>query len=182
MELSPTLQEEFDIVVRRNPGEAEFHQAVREVLESLDPVIKKRPEYVEYGIIPRICEPNRQIIFKVNWQDDKGRVHTNRGFRVQFNSALGPYKGGLRFHPSVYLGIIKFLGFEQIFKNALTGMPIGGGKGGADFDPKGKSDNEIMRFCQAFMTELSAHIGHDIDVPAGDIGVGGREIGYMFGQ
>ena len=182
MELSPTLQEEFDIVIRRNPGEAEFHQAVREVLESLDPVIKKRPEYVEYGIIPRICEPNRQIIFKVNWQDDKGRVHTNRGFRVQFNSALGPYKGGLRFHPSVYLGIIKFLGFEQIFKNALTGMPIGGGKGGADFDPKGKSDNEIMRFCQAFMTELSAHIGHDIDVPAGDIGVGGREIGYMFGQ
>ncbi|HHU40630.1 MAG TPA: NADP-specific glutamate dehydrogenase [Propionibacterium sp.] len=182
MELSPTLQEEFDIVIRRNPGEAEFHQAVREVLESLDPVIKKRPEYVEYGIIPRICEPNRQIIFKVNWQDDKGRVHTNRGFRVQFNSALGPYKGGLRFHPSVYLGIIKFLGFEQIFKNALTGMPIGGGKGGADFDPKGKSDNEIMRFCQAFMTELSGHIGHDIDVPAGDIGVGGREIGYMFGQ
>lgn len=182
MELSPTLQEEFDIVIRRNPGEAEFHQAVREVLESLDPVIKKRPEYVEYGIIPRICEPNRQIIFKVNWQDDKGRVHTNRGFRVQFNSALGPYKGGLRFHPSVYLGIIKFLGFEQIFKNALTGMPIGGGKGGADFDPKGRSDNEIMRFCQAFMTELSAHIGHDIDVPAGDIGVGGREIGYMFGQ
>ena len=182
MELSPTLQEEFDIVIRRNPGEAEFHQAVREVLESLDPVIKKRPEYVEYGIIPRICEPNRQIIFKVNWQDDKGRVHTNRGFRVQFNSALGPYKGGLRFHPSVYLGIIKFLGFEQIFKNALTGMPIGGGKGGADFDPKGRSDNEIMRFCQAFMTELSAHIGHDIDVPAGDIGVGGRELGYMFGQ
>ena len=182
MELSPTLQEEFDIVIRRNPGEAEFHQAVREVLESLDPVIKKRPEYVEYGIIPRICEPNRQIIFKVNWQDDKGRVHTNRGFRVQFNSALGPYKGGLRFHPSVYLGIIKFLGFEQIFKNALTGMPIGGGKGGSDFDPKGKSDHEIMRFCQAFMTELSAHIGHDIDVPAGDIGVGGREIGYMFGQ
>ena len=182
MELSPTLQEEFDIVIRRNPGEAEFHQAVREVLESLDPVIKKRPEYVEYGIIPRICEPNRQIIFKVNWQDDKGRVHTNRGFRVQFNSALGPYKGGLRFHPSVYLGIIKFLGLEQIFKNALTGMPIGGGKGGSDFDPKGKSDHEIMRFCQAFMTELSGHIGHDIDVPAGDIGVGGREIGYMFGQ
>ena len=182
MELSPTLQEEFDIVVRRNPGEAEFHQAVREVLESLDPVVKKRPQYVEYGIIPRVCEPNRQIIFKVNWQDDKGRVLTNRGFRVQFNSALGPYKGGLRFHPSVYLGIIKFLGFEQIFKNALTGMPIGGAKGGSDFDPKGKSDHEIMRFCQAFMTELSSHIGHDVDVPAGDIGVGGREIGYMFGQ
>ena len=182
MELTPALQEEFDIVVRRNPGEAEFHQAVREVLESLGPVIAKRPEYVDMGIIPRICEPNKQIIFKVNWQDDAGRVHTNRGFRVQFNSALGPYKGGLRFHPSVYLGIIKFLGFEQIFKNALTGMPIGGGKGGSDFDPKGKSDNEIMRFCQAFMTELSGHIGHDIDVPAGDIGVGAREIGFMFGQ
>ncbi|WP_300082593.1 NADP-specific glutamate dehydrogenase [Propioniciclava sp.] len=182
MELTPTLQEEFDIVVRRNPGEAEFHQAVREVLESLSPVMERRPEFVEMGIIPRICEPNRQIIFKVNWQDDAGRVHTNRGFRVQFNSALGPYKGGLRFHPSVYLGIIKFLGFEQIFKNALTGMPIGGGKGGSDFDPKGKSDNEIMRFCQSFMTELSGHIGHDIDVPAGDIGVGGREIGYLFGQ
>ncbi|MFP5415702.1 MAG: NADP-specific glutamate dehydrogenase [Actinomycetes bacterium] len=182
MELTPALQEEFDIVVRRNPGEAEFHQAVREVLESLGAVIDKRPEYVEMGIIPRICEPNRQIIFKVNWQDDRGRVHTNRGFRVQFNSALGPYKGGLRFHPSVYLGIIKFLGFEQIFKNALTGMPIGGAKGGSDFDPKGKSDNEIMRFCQSFMTELAGHIGHDIDVPAGDIGVGGREIGYLFGQ
>ena len=182
MELTPALQEEFDIVVRRNPGEAEFHQAAREVLESLGPVIAKRPEYVEMGIIPRICEPNKQIIFKVNWQDDAGRVHTNRGFRVQFNSALGPYKGGLRFHPSVYLGIIKFLGFEQIFKNALTGMPIGGAKGGSDFDPKGKSDNEIMRFCQSFMTELSGHIGHDIDVPAGDIGVGAREIGFMFGQ
>ncbi|MFZ2481181.1 MAG: NADP-specific glutamate dehydrogenase, partial [Propioniciclava sp.] len=182
MELTPDLQEDFDIVVRRNPGEAEFHQAVREVLESLGPVVSKRPEYGEMGIIPRICEPNKQIIFKVNWQDDRGRVHTNRGFRVQFNSALGPYKGGLRFHPSVYLGIIKFLGFEQIFKNALTGMPIGGGKGGSDFDPKGKSDNEIMRFCQSFMTELAGHIGHDIDVPAGDIGVGGREIGFMFGQ
>lgn len=182
MEFSPTLQEEFDTVVRRNPGEVEFHQAVREVLESLGPVMERRPEFVEMGIIPRICEPNRQVIFKVNWQDDAGRVHTNRGFRVQFNSALGPYKGGLRFHPSVYLGIIKFLGFEQIFKNALTGMPIGGAKGGSDFDPKGKSDNEIMRFCQSFMTELSGHIGHDIDVPAGDIGVGGREIGYLFGQ
>ncbi|WP_232548227.1 NADP-specific glutamate dehydrogenase [Propioniciclava soli] len=182
MELTPTLQEEFETVVRRNPGEVEFHQAVREVLESLGPVMERRPEFVEMGIIPRICEPNRQIIFKVNWQDDAGRVHTNRGFRVQFNSVLGPYKGGLRFHPSVYLGIIKFLGFEQIFKNALTGMPIGGGKGGSDFDPKGKSDNEIMRFCQSFMTELSGHIGHDIDVPAGDIGVGGREIGYLFGQ
>ena len=181
-ELGKELQHEFDVVVRRNPGEAEFHQAVREVLESLGPVIDKRPEYVEMGIIPRVCEPNRQIIFKVNWQDDAGKVHTNRGFRVQFNSALGPYKGGLRFHPSVYLGIIKFLGFEQIFKNALTGMPIGGGKGGSDFDPKGKSDSEIMRFCQSFMTELSGHIGHDVDVPAGDIGVGTREIGYLFGQ
>ena len=181
-ELSQQLQHEFDVVVRRNPGEAEFHQAVREVLESLDPVIAKRPEYVAMGIIPRMCEPNRQIIFKVNWQDDQGRVQTNRGFRVQFNSSLGPYKGGLRFHPSVYLGIIKFLGFEQIFKNALTGLPIGGGKGGSDFDPKGRSDNEIMRFCQSFMIELSRFIGADTDVPAGDIGVGGREIGYMFGM
>ena len=181
-DLSPELQHEFDVVVRRNPGEAEFHQAVREVLETLGPVIEKRPEYVEAGIIPRLCEPNRQIIFKVNWSDDRGRVHTNRGFRVQFNSALGPYKGGLRFHPSVYLGIIKFLGFEQIFKNALTGMPIGGAKGGSDFDPKGRSNVEVMRFCQSFMTELSQHIGADRDVPAGDIGVGGREIGYLFGQ
>ncbi|HSN43490.1 MAG TPA: NADP-specific glutamate dehydrogenase [Propionibacteriaceae bacterium] len=180
--MADELQEAFDVVVRRNPGESEFHQAVREVLESLNPVIAKRPEYLEAGIIPRLCEPNRQIIFKVNWVDDRGRVQTNRGFRVQFNSVLGPYKGGLRFHPSVYLGIIKFLGFEQIFKNALTGMPIGGAKGGADFDPKGKSNGEIMRFCQSFMTELSQHIGADIDVPAGDIGVGGREIGYLFGQ
>ena len=181
-ELSQQLQHEFDVVVRRNPGEAEFHQAVREVLESLDPVVAKRPEYVAMGIIPRMCEPNRQLIFKVNWQDDQGRVQTNRGFRVQFNSSLGPYKGGLRFHPSVYLGIIKFLGFEQIFKNALTGLPIGGGKGGSDFDPKGRSDNEIMRFCQSFMIELSRFIGADTDVPAGDIGVGAREIGYMFGM
>ena len=181
-ELSQQLQHEFDVVVRRNPGEAEFHQAVREVLESLDPVVAKRPEYVAMGIIPRMCEPNRQLIFKVNWQDDQGRVQTNRGFRVQFNSSLGPYQGGLRFHPSVYLGIIKFLGFEQIFKNALTGLPIGGGKGGSDFDPKGRSDNEIMRFCQSFMIELSRFIGADTDVPAGDIGVGAREIGYMFGM
>ena len=181
-ELTAELQQEFDTVVRRNPGEAEFHQAVREVLESLGPVIDRRPEYLESGIISRICEPNRQIIFKVNWLDDQNRVQTNRGFRVQFNSALGPYKGGLRFHPSVYLGIIKFLGFEQVFKNALTGMPIGGGKGGSDFDPKGKSDKEIMKFCQSFMLELSHHIGADTDVPAGDIGVGGREIGYLFGQ
>ncbi|WP_218184683.1 NADP-specific glutamate dehydrogenase [Nigerium massiliense] len=180
--MTQDLQAAFDTVVRRNPGESEFHQAVYEVLESLGPVVERHPEYVDASIIPRLCEPNRQIIFKVNWEDDNCRIHTNRGFRVQFNSSLGPYKGGLRFHPSVYLGIIKFLGFEQIFKNALTGMPIGGGKGGSDFDPKGKSDNEIMRFCQSFMTELSQHIGADTDVPAGDIGVGGREIGYLFGQ
>ena len=152
------------------------------MLESLGPVLVKYPEFGESKIIERICEPERQIIFRVPWQDDKGEVHINRGFRVEFNSALGPYKGGLRFHPSVYLGIIKFLGFEQIFKNSLTGLPIGGGKGGSDFDPKGKSDNEIMRFCQSFMTELYRHLGEHTDVPAGDIGVGGREIGYMFGQ
>ena len=181
-ELTAELQQEFDTVVRRNPGEAEFHQAVREVLESLGPVIDRRPEYLESGIISRICEPNRQIIFKVNWLDDQNRVQTNRGFRVQFNSALGPYKGGLRFHPSVYLGIIKFLGFEQILKNSLTSLPMGGGKGGSDFDPKGKSDAEVMRFCQAFMTELCRHIGQFTDVPAGDINVGAREIGYLFGQ
>jgi glutamate dehydrogenase (NADP+) len=172
----------FQEVVSRNPGEIEFHQAVREVLESLGPVLVKHPEFAHHKIIERICEPERQIIFRVPWQDDKGEVYINRGFRVEFNSALGPFKGGLRFHPSVYLGIIKFLGFEQIFKNALTGMPIGGGKGGSDFDPKGKSDDEIMRFCQSFMTELYRHLGEYTDVPAGDIGVGGREIGYMFGQ
>ncbi len=176
--VEPMYQE----VVKRNPGEVEFHQAVREVLECLGPVLVKYPEFGHHKIIERICEPERQIIFRVPWQDDKGEVHINRGFRVEFNSALGPYKGGLRFHPSVYLGIIKFLGFEQIFKNALTGLPIGGGKGGSDFDPKGKSDDEIMRFCQSFMTELYRHIGEHTDVPAGDIGVGGREIGYMFGQ
>ena len=169
-------------VLRRNPGEAEFHQAVREVLESVGQAITKYPELGRHKIIQRICEPERQIIFRVPWHDDKGEVHINRGFRVEFNSALGPYKGGLRFHPSVYLGIIKFLGFEQTFKNALTGMPIGGGKGGADFDPKGRSDDEIMRFCQSFMTELYRHIGEHTDVPAGDIGVGGREVGYLFGQ
>jgi glutamate dehydrogenase (NADP+) len=172
----------FDEVVHRNPGETEFHQAVREVLESLGPVVAKHPEFAEHKIIQRICEPERQIIFRVPWQDDRGEVHINRGMRVQFNSALGPYKGGLRFHPSVNLGIIKFLGFEQIFKNALTGMPIGGGKGGSDFDPKGRSDDEIMRFCQSFMTELYRSLGEYTDVPAGDIGVGGREIGYLFGQ
>ena len=169
-------------VKMRNPGEEEFHQAVKEVLESLGPVLVKCPEFSEQKIIERICEPERQIIFRVPWQDDKGQIHINRGFRVEFNSAIGPYKGGLRFHASVNLSIIKFLGFEQIFKNALTGMPIGGGKGGSDFDPKGKSDNEVMRFCQSFMNELYRHLGEHTDVPAGDIGVGGREIGYLFGQ
>jgi glutamate dehydrogenase (NADP+) len=169
-------------VKKRNPGEAEFHQAVEEVLESIAPVLEKHPEYKKAKIAERIVEPERQIVFRVPWQDDKGEVHVNRGFRVEFNSAIGPYKGGLRFHPSVYIGIIKFLGFEQIFKNALTTLPMGGGKGGSDFDPKGKSDSEVMRFCQSFMTELSRHIGPDTDVPAGDIGVGGREIGFMYGQ
>ncbi|OGQ58551.1 MAG: glutamate dehydrogenase [Deltaproteobacteria bacterium RIFCSPLOWO2_02_FULL_50_16] len=182
----PKVREKIDTIYKevlsRNPGETEFHQAVREVLDCLGPVLTKNPEFLERKIIRRICEPERQIIFRVPWQDDKGEVQINRGFRVQFNSALGPYKGGLRFHPSVYLGIIKFLGFEQIFKNSLTGLPIGGAKGGSDFDPKGKSDDEVMRFCQSFMTELCGHIGSDTDVPAGDIGVGGREIGYMFGQ
>ncbi|MFC4903397.1 NADP-specific glutamate dehydrogenase [Kocuria oceani] len=169
-------------VLARNPGEVEFHQAVDEVFDSLGPVVARHPELLEAAVLERICEPERQIIFRVPWTDDEGRVHINRGFRVEFNSALGPYKGGLRFHPSVYLGIVKFLGFEQIFKNALTGMPIGGGKGGSDFDPSGRSDAEIMRFCQSFMTELYRHIGEYTDVPAGDIGVGGREIGYLFGQ
>ena len=171
-----------DEVFRRNPGEAEFHQAVTEVFESLEAVSQKHPEYAEAAILQRMCEPERQIIFRVPWTDDEGRVQINRGFRVEFNSALGPYKGGLRFHPSVYLGTVKFLGFEQIFKNSLTGMPIGGGKGGSDFDPRGKSDAEVMRFCQSFMTELYRHIGEYTDVPAGDIGVGGREIGFLFGQ
>lgn len=169
-------------VKKRNPGEPEFHQAVAEVLESLEPVVEKYPEFIEKGVIDSIVEPERIIKFRVPWVDDSGKVQINRGFRVQFNSAIGPYKGGLRFHPSVYEGIIKFLGFEQIFKNSLTGLPIGGGKGGSDFDPKGKSDAEVMRFCQSFMTELAKHIGADTDVPAGDIGVGGREIGYLFGQ
>lgn len=172
----------FNQVITRNPGEPEFHQAVKEVLDTLGSVIEKHPEYAEYKIIERICEPERQIIFRVPWQDDSGAVQINRGFRVGFNSALGPYKGGLRFHPSVSLGTIKFLGFEQTFKNALTGMPIGGGKGGSDFDPKGKSQNEVMRFCQSFMTELYRHVGEYTDVPAGDMGVGAREIGYLFGQ
>jgi glutamate dehydrogenase (NADP+) len=176
------IQDIYDSVIKRNPAEKEFHQAVNEVLESLGPVLKKHPEFTQHKIIERICEPERQIIFRVPWTADNGEDMINRGFRVQFNSALGPYKGGLRFHPTVYLGIIKFLGFEQIFKNALTGMPIGGGKGGSDFDPKGKSDGEVMRFCQSFMTELQRHIGEHTDVPAGDIGVGGREVGFMYGQ
>jgi glutamate dehydrogenase (NADP+) len=182
----PTLHEKLDPifadVLRRNPGEDEFHQAVGEVLDSLGAVVAKHPHYAEGSLIERICEPERQIIFRVPWTDDKGQVQINRGFRVEFNSALGPYKGGLRFHPSVYLGIVKFLGFEQVFKNALTGLPIGGGKGGSDFDPKGQSDAEVMRFCQSFMTELYRHLGEYTDIPAGDVGVGQREIGYMFGQ
>ena len=169
-------------VIRRNPNEPEFHQAVQEVLESLEPVAERHPEWVAAGIFDRIVEPERQIIFRVPWVDDNGKVHVNRGFRFQFNSAIGPYKGGLRLHPSVNASILKFLGFEQIFKNSLTGLPIGGGKGGSDFDPKGKSDGEVMRFCQSFMTELQRHIGPDTDVPAGDIGTGAREIGYMYGQ
>ena len=169
-------------VVKRNAGEPEFHQAVKEVLESLEPVVEKNPEFITSGVMESIVEPERIIKFRVPWVDDNGKVQVNRGFRIQFNSAIGPYKGGIRFHPSVYEGIIKFLGFEQIFKNSLTGLPIGGGKGGSDFDPKGKSDMEVMRFCQSFMTELSKYIGADTDVPAGDIGVGAREIGYMFGQ
>ncbi len=172
----------FEDVLRRNAGETEFHQAVEEVLESLGVVVAKHPEYMDNALIERICEPERQIIFRIPWVDDLGQTHINRGFRVQFNSALGPYKGGLRFHPSVNVGIIKFLGFEQTFKNALTGLPIGGGKGGSDFNPRGRSDGEIMRFCQSFMTELYRHLGEYTDVPAGDIGVGAREIGYLFGQ
>ena len=169
-------------VVRRNPAEPEFHQAVQEVLTSLVPVVEAKPEYIKEGVMDCLVEPERIIKFRVPWEDDQGNIHVNRGFRVQFNSAIGPYKGGLRFHPSVYEGIIKFLGFEQIFKNSLTGLPIGGGKGGSDFDPKGKSDREVMAFCQSFMTELYRHIGQDTDVPAGDIGTGAREIGFLYGQ
>ncbi len=168
-------------VAARNPGEKEFHQAVKEVAESVEPVLRKHPEYLKARVLDRMVEPERQVMFRVPWVDDRGEVQVNRGFRVEFNSAIGPYKGGLRFHPSVYLGIIKFLGFEQIFKNSLTGLPMGGGKGGSDFNPKGKSDNEVMRFCQSFMFELFRHIGPNTDVPAGDIGVGGREIGFMYG-
>ena len=176
------LKEVYEKCAKRNAGESEFLQAVKEVLESLEPVVEKRPDIVEAGVIDRIVEPERQIQFRVSWVDDNGKVQVNRGYRVQFNSAIGPYKGGLRLHPSVCASVIKFLGFEQIFKNSLTSLPIGGGKGGSDFDPKGKSDAEVMRFCQSFMTELSKHIGADTDVPAGDIGVGAREIGFMFGQ
>ena len=179
---SQYLNDVMETVIRRNPSEPEFHQAVREVLESLEPVIEANPQYEKANLIERLVEPERTIIFRVPWIDDNGNVQVNRGFRVQFNSAIGPYKGGLRFHPSVNLGIIKFLGFEQIFKNSLTSLPIGGGKGGSDFDPKGKSDNEVMRFCQSFMTELAKYIGADTDVPAGDIGVGAREIGFLYGQ
>lgn len=176
------MSELMERVIKRNPAEPEFHQAVWEVLQSLNPVITAHPKYIQEGILESLVEPERIIKFRVPWEDDNGEVHINRGFRVQFSSAIGPYKGGLRFHPSVYEGIIKFLAFEQIFKNSLTGLPIGGGKGGSDFDPKGKSDTEVRRFCQSFMSELFKYIGPDTDVPAGDIGVGGREIGYMFGQ
>ena len=181
-QLPRELASVFDELVARDPHQGEFHQAVFEVLSTLTPLVSRKPEYQDLAIFERIVEPERQLMFRVPWSDDQGRIHVNRGFRVQFNSALGPYKGGLRFHPSVNLSIIKFLGFEQIFKNALTGLPMGGAKGGANFNPKGKSDAEIMRFCQSFMTELQRHIGPNVDVPAGDIGVGGREIGYLFGQ
>ena len=176
------LDEFMDYIIAKNPGEKEFHQAVYEVAESLIPFIEENPKYKEAKILERIAEPERVIMFRVPWTDDKGNIHINRGFRIEMNSALGPYKGGLRFHPTVYLGILKFLAFEQVFKNSLTTLPMGGGKGGSDFDPKGKSDAEVMRFCQSFMTELQRHIGPDTDVPAGDIGVGGREIGFLFGQ
>lgn len=176
------IKEVLEFVKKKNPGEAEFHQAVEEVLTSLAPVLEKNPKYQKAKILERLVEPERVIMFRVPWVDDKGETQVNRGFRIQYNSAIGPYKGGLRFHPSVYLGTLKFLSFEQIFKNSLTTLPMGGGKGGSDFDPKGKSDNEVMRFCQSYMTELFRHVGADTDVPAGDIGVGGREIGYMYGQ
>lgn len=176
------VNEVFETVKKRNPGESEFHQAVREIFDSLVPLFAKYPHYMEQGILERVVEPERTIIFRVPWVDDNGKIRVNRGYRVQYNSTIGPYKGGIRFHPSVNSSIIKFLGFEQIFKNSLTGLPIGGGKGGSDFDPKGKSEGEMMRFTQSFMTELYRHIGPDVDVPAGDIGVGAREIGYMFGQ
>ena len=176
------IENVLEEVKQRNSNEKEFLQAVEEVFKSLEPILEAKPEYVENNILARITEPERQIMFRVPWVDDEGNLQVNRGYRVQFNGAIGPYKGGLRFHPTVYIGIVKFLGFEQIFKNALTGLPIGGGKGGSDFNPNGRSDAEVMRFCQSFMTELYRHIGPDVDVPAGDIGVGGREIGYLYGQ
>ena len=179
---NPALTDLMERVMKRNPGEPEFHQTVKEVLESIEPVIDQRPDYITSGVLERMVAPERIIKFRVPWVDDKGVVQVNRGFRIQFNSAIGPYKGGLRFHPSVYEGIIKFLGFEQTFKNSLTSLPMGGGKGGSDFDPQGKSDAEVMRFCQSFMTELCKYVGPDTDVPAGDIGVGAREVGYLFGQ
>jgi len=180
--MSRKVEEFMKMIIEKNPGEPEFHQAVREVAESLAPFIEKHTKYEKAKILERIAEPERVIMFRVPWLDDKGEIQINRGYRIQMNSAIGPYKGGLRFHPSVNLGILKFLAFEQVFKNSLTTLPMGGGKGGSDFDPKGKSDNEVMRFCQSFMTELFRYIGPDTDVPAGDIGVGGREIGYLFGQ
>jgi len=176
------IKDVVETVKKRNTNEPEFLQAVTEVLDSLRPVIERHKKYQDQRVLERIVEPERQIIFRVPWQDDKGQIHVNRGFRFEFNSAIGPYKGGLRFHPTVNASILKFLGFEQVFKNSLTTLPMGGAKGGSDFDPKGKSDNEVMRFCQSFMTELFRHIGPDTDVPAGDIGVGGREIGYLYGQ
>ncbi|MDD2641154.1 MAG: Glu/Leu/Phe/Val dehydrogenase dimerization domain-containing protein, partial [Arcobacteraceae bacterium] len=176
------LEDVFNYLKRTSPAQSEFYQAAEEVLYSLEPLLDKYPKYRKHKIIERIVEPERQIMFRINWVDDNGEIQVNKGYRIEFNSALGPYKGGLRFHPSVNAGVIKFLGFEQIFKNALTGLQIGGGKGGSDFNPKGRSDNEIMRFCQAFMSELYRHIGANTDVPAGDIGVGAREIGYMFGM
>jgi glutamate dehydrogenase (NADP+) len=182
MSVSQYVQRFMENLVAKNPAEPEFHQAVKEVVESLVPCLERHPEYLEHKILERMSEPDRIFVFRVPWQDDRGEIHVNRGFRVEFNNAIGPYKGGLRFHPTVNLGILKFLGFEQILKNSLTTLPMGGGKGGSDFDPKGKSDAEVMRFCQSFMNELYRHIGANIDVPAGDIGVGGREIGFLFGQ
>ena len=179
---NPYLEQLMERVIQRNPHEFEFHQSVQEVLTSLSAVVDAHPEYIQEGVMDCLVEPERIIKFRVPWEDDQGKIHVNRGYRIQFSSAFGPYKGGLRFHPSVNESIIKFLGFEQVFKNSLTGLPIGGGKGGSDFDPKGKSDNEVMRFCQSFMSELAKYIGPDTDVPAGDIGVGGREIGYLFGE
>ncbi|MHA2332213.1 MAG: NADP-specific glutamate dehydrogenase [Candidatus Hodarchaeales archaeon] len=180
--MSKYIDSVYDWVVEKNPAQPEFHQAVKEVLDSLSPAIEKHPEFQKFKLLERIVEPERQLMFRVPWLDDQGEIQVNRGYRVEFNSAIGIYKGGLRFHPNVNLGIIKFLGFEQVFKNSLTGIPMGGGKGGSDFDPKGKSDNEVMKFCQSFMGELFRHIGANTDVPAGDIGVGGREIGYLFGM